>query len=206
MLHLIPAPLHRAALRAGYRVRRWWWRWRRPDLAGVAVIALDGAGRVLLVRLSYGPPVWSLPAGGRGRREDPAAAAQREFFEELGCGIKDLRLVLETDEPLHGARDIVHVYAALVDGVPVPDGREVVEARFFARDELPERLERRVRGRLALLDRIPLPLAGGVRGGNGREADNCGSGNGQGTGPPPAPPASGRGEEVVAPPAGREGS
>jgi len=158
ILHLIPAPLHRLALRAGYRLRRLWWRLRRPDLAGVAVMALDGAGRVLLVRLSYGPAVWSLPAGGRGRGEDPAAAAAREFFEELGCGLTGLRLVLETADALHGARDIVHVFTAQADGVPVPDGREVVEARFFARDALPRPLDRRVRARLALLDGAATPL------------------------------------------------
>lgn len=152
MLHLIPAPLHRAALRHGYRARLWWWRWRRPQLRGVAVIARDKQQRVLLVRLSYGPPVWSLPAGGRARGEDPGEAARREFAEELGCGLAGMRLLDTREEPLHGARDTVHVFTGEVVGEVRPDGREVLEARFFARDELPDGLERRARVRLALLD------------------------------------------------------
>jgi ADP-ribose pyrophosphatase YjhB (NUDIX family) len=151
VLHLIlPAPLHRLVLRAAWPVRRRWWRWRRPILRGVAVVARDGEGRVLLVRLSYGPRVWSLPAGGRGAGEDPERAARREFAEELGCQLAEMRLIDTTDEPLHGARDTVHVFAARVAGEVRPDGREVVEARFFAPHALPERLERRVRGRLGL--------------------------------------------------------
>jgi ADP-ribose pyrophosphatase YjhB (NUDIX family) len=151
MLHLIPAPLHRIALRRAYRLRRWWWRWQRPQLHGVAVIARDNQGQVLLVRLSYGPPVWSLPAGGRGRREDPEEAARREFAEELGCGLAEMRLLDTREEPLHGARDTVHVFTAAVVGTVRPDGREVVEAQFFACDALPAPLEKRVRGRLDLL-------------------------------------------------------
>ena len=115
------------------------------------MIARDSAGRVLLVRLSYGPPVWSLPAGGRGRHEDPAEAARREFYEELGCGLAEMHLLDTRSEPLHGARDTVHVFVATVLGEVRPDGREVVEARFFARDALPDKLEKRVAGRLALL-------------------------------------------------------
>jgi 8-oxo-dGTP pyrophosphatase MutT (NUDIX family) len=151
MLYLIPPRAHRLVLRLGHRVRRWWWRWRRPKLRGVAVIALDAAGRVLLVRLSYGSRVWSLPAGGRGKGEDPERAARREFFEELGCELADLRLVDTRSDPLHGARDTVHVFAGSVLGEVLPDGREVLEAQFFPLDALPDRLERRVRGRLALL-------------------------------------------------------
>src|SRR5690606_8180249 len=61
MLHLIPAPLHRLLYRIADRLRRQWWKVRRPTRNSVLVIAFDGAGRVLLVRHSYGPPVWALP-------------------------------------------------------------------------------------------------------------------------------------------------
>jgi len=151
MFHLIPASLHRAALRHAYRARRFWWRWRQPELRGVAVIARDKQQRVLLVRLSYGPAVWSLPAGGRARGEDPGEAARREFAEELGCGLAGMRLLDTRHERLHGANDTVHLFTGQVVGEIRPDGREVVEARFFSRDELPEKIERRVPGRLALL-------------------------------------------------------
>ena len=152
MLHLIPAPLHRLVLRHGYRVRRWWWRLRRPRLNGVAVIARNPAGEVLLVRLSYGSGRWSLPAGGHSAGEDPADAARREFTEELGCAPAQLRLLAVLEEPLHGATDRVHLFAAMLEGAVRPDGREVLEARWFAPGALPQGLERRVAARLALLE------------------------------------------------------
>lgn len=151
MLHLIPAALHRVVLRRGHALRRVWWRWRKPVLAGVAVIARDDAGRVLLVRQSYGNGRWAFPAGGMARGEDPALAAAREFAEELGCGLADLALVAVLEEQLHGATDHVHLFSAQVAGDPVPDGREVLEAAFFAPDALPDALEKRVRPRLALI-------------------------------------------------------
>ncbi|HEU4651457.1 MAG TPA: NUDIX domain-containing protein, partial [Croceibacterium sp.] len=73
MLHLIPAPLHRSLYRLAYRTRRAWWRVRRPRHSSVIVMAFDDHGRVLLVRHSYGPRVWSLPGGGFGRGEALAA-------------------------------------------------------------------------------------------------------------------------------------
>ena len=159
MLHLIPAPLHRLVLRHGYRLRRRWWRWRRPTLRGVAVIARDDAGRVLLVRLSYGSGNWSLPAGGRAAWEDPATAAAREFAEELGCALADLALLAELEEELHGAIDRVHLFTARLAGDPVPDRREVLDARWFALDALPPRIGGRVRTRLALLQQAGLQQA-----------------------------------------------
>ena len=152
MLHLIPAPLHRLALRHGYRLRRLWWRIRRPRISGVCVIARDQYGRVLLVRLSYGTGKWSLPAGGLQAGEDPTAAAAREFAEELGCGLAGICLVEEREEDLFGAQDRVFLFAAQVNGIPQPDRREVLEAAFFAPDALPENLEKRVVRRLQLLE------------------------------------------------------
>lgn len=150
MLHLIPAPLHRVALRHAYRVRRLWWRVRRPVLSGVAVIAQDGRGRVLLVRLSYGPAVWSLPAGGIAAGEDPETALHREFAEELRCPLADIRLLSVHEDDLHGATDRLHLFAARLAGEPRPDRREVIDARLFDPLDLPENVDRRVPERLAL--------------------------------------------------------
>ncbi|HSQ96721.1 MAG TPA: NUDIX domain-containing protein [Croceibacterium sp.] len=137
MLHLIPAPLHRALLRVAHRVRRRWRRWTKPQIAGVAVIAIDEAGRVFLVRHGYGSGRWSLPGGGLGRREDPQECAHREMREELGCALEHLELAAELDEVLYGAPHRAYVFTARFVGDPRPDGREIVEAGWFGLDALP---------------------------------------------------------------------
>lgn len=137
MLHLIPAPLHRALLRVGYRVRKRWRRWTRPETAGVSVIALDEAGRVFLVRHAYGSGRWSLPGGGLGRREDPHDCAHREMREELGCLLEQVELAAQFEEVLHGAPHRAFVFTARFAGEPRPDGREIIDAGWFALDALP---------------------------------------------------------------------
>jgi 8-oxo-dGTP pyrophosphatase MutT (NUDIX family) len=151
ILARIPAPLHRLALRGAHLLRIVWWRWRRPLALGVSIIARDGAGRVLLIRQSYGSRAWSLPGGGMQAEENPAQAAIREFEEELGCPVTAVTLLTVRDENLHGARNRVHLFTARLAGDPRPDGREVVEAQLFALDGLPPDLGRRARARLALL-------------------------------------------------------
>ena len=138
MFHLIPAGLHRAGLRAAHRARKQYWRLAKPALTGVTVIALDGAGQVLLVRHTYGSGLWSLPGGGLRRGEAPHVAAMREFAEELGCAIERIEAVGLHRSTLHGAPTERHVFRGKIAVTPQPDGREVAEARFFASDKLPE--------------------------------------------------------------------
>lgn len=76
--------LVRPAMRAADRIRRRYWRWRGKPLYGVMVLAHAPGGDLILVRHTYSPG-WSLPGGGRSRREDPVAAALRELREEVGA-------------------------------------------------------------------------------------------------------------------------
>ena len=137
MFHLIPAPLHRAALRLAHALRRRWWRLRAPVVEGVRVLAIDDAGQVLLIRHSYVPDKWMPPGGGLRRGEDPLAAAARELREETGCALARPRRLEVALEDLHGAGNRVHVVAGRAVGVPRADMREVIEVRFFAIDALP---------------------------------------------------------------------
>ncbi len=150
MLHLIPAPLHRALLRAAHRVRHHWRRLRGVTSDGVTVIATDLEGRILLVRHSYGPDLWYFPGGGLRRGECPKAAAQRELAEETACTVSALNPIGVLDEVLSGASHRVHVFAAITADVPRPDGREVVDARFFPTHSLPEPLSPRTRARIEM--------------------------------------------------------
>lgn len=151
MFHLIPAPLHRAALQLAHAIRRRWWRIRKPQLNGVVVIASDQAGNILLVRHSYGSGLWTFPGGGLQRGEDPAAAAAREFAEELSCPTGPLSLLGVHEGTLHGAPSRIHFFAGSLAGTPRADGREIAEARFFARDNLPPDTGSRVAIGLAML-------------------------------------------------------
>lgn len=136
MLQLVPAPLHRLALQLGYRVRKWVWKLARTEVVGVAVILRDDQDRLLLVRHSYGPKAWALPGGGIGFGEDPAEAARREMREELGCELIDLHILQAFEESLSGAPHTANVFTARVDREPQVDGRELLEARWFAAEDL----------------------------------------------------------------------
>ncbi len=138
MLRLIPAPLHRVALRLAHAMRKRWWRWRRPELEAAAVLAFDLADRVLLVRLSYGSGMWTLPTGGVDRGETPEQAARRELREEAGCSAQAMRALGVDEGMLHGATHRVHVFASSVREPVAADGREVIEARFFPLGALPD--------------------------------------------------------------------
>ena len=151
MLHLIPAPLHRALYRVGHGLRRLFLRHLAGEVHGCCIIGRDAAGRVLLVRHSYGSPVWALPGGGMKKGEDAQAAALRELREELGCSLADpVHLGVQRNDFL-GSTNHVRVFTGQVEGEPTPDMREVVEAQFFHIDALPDNRSRTVEMRLALL-------------------------------------------------------
>ena len=139
MFRLLPAPLHRTGVRVAHRVRKRWWRLARPKLKGVTLDARNARGDVLLVRHTYGSTAWTLPGGGIRLGEAPAAAARREFREELGCAIEDLEAAGTHKLVLDGARITRHIFTGTVGGTPEPDGREVAEAKFFAPDTLPRK-------------------------------------------------------------------
>lgn len=138
--HVLPAPLHRLLLRSLHRARKVWWRFRAPFIEGCRVLAIDPAGRVLLVRHSYVAHCWMPPGGGVGRREDPLTASARELLEETGCRLGDARVLDRVTETLHGAGNMVHIVAGLTRDEPRADMREIIEVRFFAPDALPDNL------------------------------------------------------------------
>jgi len=148
MLRLIPRPIHRNALKVAYVVRHRWRVWRKVELQGVSAILRDHHDRVLLVRHSYGSGAWAVPGGGCKQGEDPADAVRREIHEEVSCTITRLQCIGIIEEQLSGSPHRAHVFTGLVDDVPRPDGREIVEARFFPAHSLPEPLSVLTRRRL----------------------------------------------------------
>lgn len=145
MLHLIPAPLHRRLYKLAYLARSAWWRTFKPTVHGCRIIALDAAGRVLLIRQSYGPRHWLTPAGSVERGEDPVSTGIRELAEETGCVLTEARKVAQDLERPMGAYNQVHVVVGQASGDLRPDHREVDEAAWFALDDLPADVSPRVR-------------------------------------------------------------
>lgn len=141
-----------------HKVRHRWRRWAKRPIAGVTTIILNSAGEVLLLRHSYGPEVWGLPGGGMKPGEDPAECARREVREELGLTLSEVTPIGTLEETLSGAPHTAHLFAATTDAEPEPDRREVLEARFFRADALPEPLGKVTRRRIEAWRELKTPL------------------------------------------------
>lgn len=124
------------------------WQWRLLWLANskfmvsVAGVVRDAQGRILLQRHRHWvPDVWGLPGGIVQRAETLEAAFAREVCEETGLSIADVQLIrLRSGFNL---RLEVFFQARLADeGEPVfrLQPSEVLEARFFPPDALPENM------------------------------------------------------------------
>lgn len=109
-------------------------------------------GAVLLVRQAYRKR-WGVPGGLLERGEEAADGARREVFEEVGLAVDLLgepRVVVDA-EPQRV--DIVF-RAKVADGVDpaiaAPQSPEIIEARWFPRESLPELQHETVTALLAL--------------------------------------------------------
>ncbi|WP_375289171.1 NUDIX hydrolase [Qipengyuania sp.] len=139
----------RVALNIAHTVRHRWRRWRKVHLHGVSMVARDLDGKLLLVRLSYAEAGWSFPGGGARRGEAMRDAAIRELTEETGCSASAVRALGTFEEVVSGSPHTAHIFTCITDNAPKPDGREVVEARFFPLHSLPHPLTPRTQERLA---------------------------------------------------------
>ncbi len=106
----------------------------RPLAASTAVF--NSAGEVLLVRLSYDQGQWTMPGGNIDPGESPADAAVREAREETGLDVE-----IEALYSVYWRRDndgIIFAFRCRVlGGALAPDGREILETRYFPPDALP---------------------------------------------------------------------
>jgi ADP-ribose pyrophosphatase YjhB (NUDIX family) len=105
-------------------------------------LAVDDAGRLLLVRRAHDPfnGCWDIPGGFCEEREHPADAAVREVREETGLEVETTGLVgMWVDE--YGGTGVVtlnvYFHARVVGGELRLDPGEVAEVGWFAAGELP---------------------------------------------------------------------
>jgi len=139
----------RAAIRLAYAGLCTYWFLFRPQIEGVKCVVSHG-GDVLLVRHTYGKPVWDLPGGTVRRRELPRDAARREMNEELGRRIEDWVDLGELYVNINHHHDNLHLFQAYVHDRQIDlDLTELAEANWFPLGALPPDLGRYVRPILA---------------------------------------------------------
>jgi ADP-ribose pyrophosphatase YjhB (NUDIX family) len=151
-LHLLALHMFR---RLPVRARRQVVRTIAPGFTVGAMCLIErDDGHILLVQLSYRRR-WGVPGGLLKRGEDPADAARREVREEVGVEIVligEPSVVVDAE-----ARRVDLVFRTrLAPGqdpqIARPGSPEIVAARWFARDDLPE-LQHETSGAFAALAR-----------------------------------------------------
>ena len=95
---------------------------------------------VLLIRqyrLPTRESLWELPAGRCEEGEDPLETARRELAEETGYRARRWEKLLNFYPAPGFASELMHCYLAedLDEGDAAPEPYELIEARWFARDE-----------------------------------------------------------------------
>lgn len=117
------------------------WLMHSKFIIGVSGVITDAQGRVLLLRHRYRKQdAWGLPSGYANGGERLEEALAREVREETGY-------LVEVGSPLkivsgYKLRIEVSYQGQVVGGKLLLDRSEVVEARFFAPDALPDGLLR----------------------------------------------------------------
>ena len=112
-----------------------------PSFTVGAVCFIErGDGALLLVRQVYRRH-WGVPGGLLERGEDAADGARREVFEEVGLAVDLVGEPLVTVDPEARRVDVIY-RSTPMPGADLDDLRpcspEIVEVRWFPRDELPE--------------------------------------------------------------------
>ena len=102
---------------------------------GAAVVALDDAGRVCLLRQyrhAAGGWLWELPAGKLDAGEPPALTARRELAEEAGVAAAEWRSLGTVVSSPGVFTEVVHLYLArqLAPAAAAREHGEVFEAHW----------------------------------------------------------------------------
>lgn len=145
-------------------------------LPSVAVILRDDEARILLVRhADHGQ--WALLGGAVDPGESPSAAAVRESREEIGVDVALGEIIgalggrqyeMEYANGDRTAYVTVVFDGRIIDGELLPDGVEVLEARWFGPADLAAAdlhfFARNALGELGLLDEVAGPVSPGDAG------------------------------------------
>ncbi len=109
----------------------------------VAIVAIDDADRVVLVRQwrhAIGRALWELPAGTRDPEEPPAHTAERELAEETGLRASTLRALISAPLTPGYSTEVMHFFVAtgLIEGETNRDVDERMDVAHLSRDAVAE--------------------------------------------------------------------
>jgi ADP-ribose pyrophosphatase YjhB (NUDIX family) len=109
---------------------------------GVLAVCFDEAGRVLLGRRAFDPykGLWDLPGGFLHEDEQPLDGLRREIREETGLEIEPREFLGHWLEPYDGRVVLSMAWTAGAHG-RAQAADDLVELRWFERDELPPAAE-----------------------------------------------------------------
>ena len=104
----------------------------------VRVIVYRDDGDILLVKNRFSRQKWALLGGGVKHNESYEQAAVREVLEEIGLKIHNLRYLGKANSHESYAKFSVRVFAAHASDYDIKCNFEIMEARWFNMNYLPE--------------------------------------------------------------------
>jgi len=110
-----------------------------PQISPVVIVSVVDGDRILLTRNSHyrNYPYFTLMAGFVEAGEDLESAVHREIQEEVGVTVKNLRYFGSQPWPFPNSL-MIGFTAEYAGGEVTPDPSEILEARWFERQNLPE--------------------------------------------------------------------
>lgn len=106
-------------------------------LIGAAAVIMDDAGRILLVKHSYGKLNWELPGGLSEKNESAQETAKREVFEETGFNVTVGRLTGVYYDPTNDMHHFVFICTGTDDQIAKPSSTEILECKYCTPNDLP---------------------------------------------------------------------
>lgn len=113
---------------------------RRDSPAAICVIECDES--ILFIRNTYGTMSWTFPGGRLKKHEAPEAAVRREIKEEVGIVLSELLLVGQIFGRRRGPphSPVYCFYSKIEKPRTMIDRGEILDARWFAKGDMPEPL------------------------------------------------------------------
>ncbi|MDA3955721.1 NAD(+) diphosphatase [Oceanispirochaeta sp.] len=110
-----------------------------PRMAPAVIIRITKGEKILLAHNANFPEgLYSHIAGFVDPGETLEQAIHREVFEEVGLRVQNISYFASQSWPMPHSLMLAFTAEALDESEPVPDGQEILDARWFSPDALPE--------------------------------------------------------------------